>query len=509
MDSGASQVLRPYQRPREDLSFIATAPHANATSASGGGSVYVPRTPTNRYLSADADAALLTMQSNKTTVGAMVTGMLVSGALQYTSTCMAMPFEVGKLLLQVQWVPREDVWQRMRVPSTSLHKRRKRSQSEVEQDPWSEAPVDDEDDEPSKYFRDTTDDAAHEPRRRVDEGGYVVPERRDDTSTRPEFMMPVVVKGGVMEMIRAVVRGKEGWMGLWKGALTTFLLDLSTLVVQPILTGILSIFAPSALNPMPIAFSPQPIKTLTLLMTTRLLTGFLVSPLDLVRTRLIAQSMLPQHRKYHGPIDALRTILREEGGWRTAYLHPNLLIPTLLDYFFRPLFSLGAPLVIENVLHLDPSAFPISYALAEFVVSTLSLGITLPIETARRRLQLQYHEPLRTDHVGGLLSAPNANTARRGLRTCVETRPVPYSGVAETIYRILTEETTTAPGKVAASDDGSDDEAPPLAAYTHSRLSGVRGLYRGLGMGFSANLLVFVLTLLTGERQTQSGWTEL
>jgi len=37
----------------------------------------------------------------------------------------------------------------------------------------------------------------------------------------------------------------------------------------------------------------------------------------------------------------------------------------------------------------------------------------------------------------------------------------------------------------------------------------VRGLYRGLGMGFSANLLVFVLTLLTGERQTQSGWTEL
>ena len=123
-----------------------------------------------------------------------------------------------------------------------------------------------------------------------------------------------------------------------------------------------------------------------------------------------------------------------------------------------------------SLIHISEPTRPrlISYALAEFVVSTLSLGITLPIETARRRLQLQYHEPLRTDHVGGLLSAPNANTARRGLRTCVETRPVPYSGVAETIYRILTEETTTAPGKVAATDDGSDDEAPPLAAYTHS-----------------------------------------
>jgi len=33
---------------------------------------------------------------------------LIAGAvLQYTSTALAMPFEVGKLLLQVQWVPRD------------------------------------------------------------------------------------------------------------------------------------------------------------------------------------------------------------------------------------------------------------------------------------------------------------------------------------------------------------------------------------------------------------------
>ena len=33
---------------------------------------------------------------------------LIAGAvLQYTSTALAMPFEVGKLLLQIQWVPRD------------------------------------------------------------------------------------------------------------------------------------------------------------------------------------------------------------------------------------------------------------------------------------------------------------------------------------------------------------------------------------------------------------------
>ena len=33
--------------------------------------------------------------------------MLGQAFLQYTSTAIAMPWEVGKLLLQVQWVPRD------------------------------------------------------------------------------------------------------------------------------------------------------------------------------------------------------------------------------------------------------------------------------------------------------------------------------------------------------------------------------------------------------------------
>lgn len=33
--------------------------------------------------------------------------MLASTLLHYSSTAIAMPWEVGKLLLQVQWVPRD------------------------------------------------------------------------------------------------------------------------------------------------------------------------------------------------------------------------------------------------------------------------------------------------------------------------------------------------------------------------------------------------------------------
>jgi len=530
--SAKSHTLRPYQHRRDEMTFFATTPSTANTSTRGGAapdgmSLQLPSKPANRYMSAEGDAALR-LEYERATPGAFIKGLLVSGALQYTSTCLAMPFEIGKLLLQVQWVPREEVWRQMHAPMRPLvQKSPAEDEEETDSvDPWAESAHDawgeedeDEDDEPDKYFRDLSapsgDYIAEAPRmRRTDSSGYVMPRGRHDSATRPEFMMPVVVKGGVWEMIKAVARGKEGYFGLWKGefssaptdagTFTTFLLDLSTSALQSIVSGILSIFAPKAMNPMPIAFSPYPFTTLTLLMTSHIVTGVAVSPLDLVRTRLIAQSTLPQYRKYAGPLDALSTILREEGGWRTTYLSPSLFVPTLFDYLFRSLFALGAPLLIENVLHLDPSAVPVSYALAELVLSTLSLGITLPIETVRRRMQLNYHEPLRRSGTAGLLAVKNANTARLGLRTCVETRPVPYKGFCECVYRIISEETTTVPRK-----GDVDDDTHTIASAGNSSLGGIRNLYRGFGMAFSANILVFVLTLVTGEREGRSGWTEI
>lgn len=40
-------------------------------------------------------------------VSLIMSSMLASAFLQYSSTAIAMPWEVGKLLLQVQWVPRD------------------------------------------------------------------------------------------------------------------------------------------------------------------------------------------------------------------------------------------------------------------------------------------------------------------------------------------------------------------------------------------------------------------
>lgn len=37
----------------------------------------------------------------------VVKSIIASGALQYATTAIAMPFEVGKVLLQIQWIPKE------------------------------------------------------------------------------------------------------------------------------------------------------------------------------------------------------------------------------------------------------------------------------------------------------------------------------------------------------------------------------------------------------------------
>lgn len=325
------------------------------------------------------------------------------------------------------------------------------------------------------------------------------------------------------------------------GTFTTFVLDVSTLTVQPIISSVLALLAPSALTSLPLPYAPHPYRSLTLLLASHLFTGIILSPLDLVRTRLIAQSTLPAHRKYTSPWNALSQISTEEGGWRTTYFHPNLLIPTLLDYTFRPLLSLSAPLLIEHKLRLDPLTNPVSYSLAEFCISSASLIITLPIETVRRRLQLQARAPWgnKVPKLHGSRSktstASNSSvssstgptgalprpTFERPLRTCVETRPKPYEGVLEAIWRIVTEETSASPVKkhsskstiehaTSTSSSTSMQDSGILAKPGHSSLGGIHSLYRGLGFAIGANALVFVLTIVTGERASSTaGWAEI
>jgi mitochondrial fusion and transport protein UGO1 len=257
------------------------------------------------------------------------------------------------------------------------------------------------------------------------------------------------------------------------GLLTATVADAMTSVIQPLTHNLL-------LSVIPVASVTSP---LLIPVLSHLTTGVLLSPLDLVRTRLIAQSSLKQYRAYTGPINALSDILREEGGFTSVYLHPQLLFPAILDNSLRPLLALALPVFLGRLFGVGDDSNPVVWSVIEFVAGCASLLITLPVETIRRRLQMQVRGNAEPLHV------------------CVNTRRQPYYGLLDVFWSVISEETSTS----SAAETESHDSAQSIWRHT----SGWSQLYRGFSMGVGAGSIVMILSILGGGRQMDNGWAEL
>ncbi|KAG6891052.1 hypothetical protein C0995_014140 [Termitomyces sp. Mi166 len=389
--------------------------------------------------------------------------LVASAVLQYSSTAIAMPWEVGKLLLQVQWVPRDA--------------------GEPEEpellDDNDDALSDSSEDDP--YFADPQVGPARRPAPRpTDEQGYVMRRSVLEEGTRPEYIIPVGSASGV-----------------W-GLLTSCITEILSSTMQPLIHNFLeSLFFPS--------MSPFHQPPLVLPVASHLITGFLLSPLDLVRTRLIVQSYTSRYRTYTGPVDALSQILRDEGGLKGIYFHPHLFVPTIIDNALRPIVSLALPSMLAGYLGMQISeeTNPWAWAFMELGGSCIGLLITLPFETIRRRLQVQVR-----------------GTAKP-LKGCVELRPAPYNGIVDAFWHILTEERSDLPikqrtrnrrgsqasakGKERAVSNDDDDAGEGESWFRHS---GIGQLYRGLGMRLGASAIVFCLAFFSVE-EGDGGWAEI
>lgn len=281
------------------------------------------------------------------------------------------------------------------------------------------------------------------------------------------------------------------------GLLTSCIHDVAFGSLQPVVDSVLhSLFLSSQGG----FYRPSPL----LPVASHVLTGFLLSPLDLVRTRLIAQSSMPRYKTYRGPIHALSDILANEGGLRGIYLHPHLLIPTILETGLRSFVHVTLPAVIAPRLWLGPyvaaDTHPVAWAFAEVLAGCAGLLVTLPIETVRRRLQIQ------------------ARGTAKPLRACVETRPVPYNGVVDALWHILTEERSDLPlGRPRRKRTGEKEKRRGEEAEVDDakdgggwlRRTGVGQLYRGLGMRLAASVVVFLLAVVGGADDADGGWAEL
>ena len=239
---------------------------------------------------------------------------------------------------------------------------------------------------------------------------------------------------------------------MWKGQIVSTFHSLLSNYLQPQIHSSLILLSPHVppINPdVPLTAYPSPTMPLALAVTSHLLTHVLLSPLELIRTRLIALPL--SHPTTPSSVALFRGLVEDEGGFSSMLFHPNLLIPSVLEHTIRPLLTLSIPLLLERQFGISPDLSPITYSLCDLGLGLGSLVILLPIETVRKRLQIQARGP-----------------KGKRIKTIVKVRETDYVGVVEAIWRIVTEETGVRRKRnMTEKDEGG-------------LFSGIRQLYRGV-----------------------------
>jgi mitochondrial fusion and transport protein UGO1 len=111
---GPASLRDLYKTPNSSSAWTFPATNSSPSSAANASSVVFPAPPARRVASQNSifelSPSLLDSSSSSTEnvdLKLLARTVVASVVLQYATTAIAMPWEVGKCLLQVQWVPRD------------------------------------------------------------------------------------------------------------------------------------------------------------------------------------------------------------------------------------------------------------------------------------------------------------------------------------------------------------------------------------------------------------------
>ncbi|KAG9323924.1 hypothetical protein KVV02_004341 [Mortierella alpina] len=435
------------------------------------------------------------------------------GALKYLTLAIAAPFEAGQTLLQVQYLPDEDDSSAETADATwaADEERRdeefRRAQQAAEEEEYYNngsgsgggyyssnsrgADLPSPRSNPSKL---DPSSAVFREIKAFDQAGYLVQDDVYDDNSRPAFRV-APIDGGIWKTVTTIAKHPtEGYLSLWKGQYTNWVYEILHLFAQPTLEATLNDTFDLYDDTIPLVNLDRVGPNMATMITSHLVVGFILSPLELVRTRLVVQTADPKQRKYSGLLNCLSTIISEEG-FLALWGGVNF-VPTILYHTLTPLFTNSIPLIIDRVFGVSAMDSPMLYALAELGLDTLDLLIRLPLETVRKRLQIQIQ----------------AKIPGKRYETVVETRTRPYAGVVDCVKKIIQEEGGVghkgrSSRRRRRSSTDSDREGSKQQKKTpwYAAL-GCRGLYTGLGMHLTSNLAIFAVGAVTNLKDDSDDW---
>ncbi|KAK3997536.1 mitochondrial carrier domain-containing protein [Cladorrhinum sp. PSN332] len=403
---------------------------------------------------------------------------------KYTSVLMAQPFEVAKTIMQVR--SQDDLGgleAAAEEAAAEAARQKKASQRIPMYDDERQAYDSDSDAEEMAYF------SSNHPR--AQSPTLSRSRRRDSSPTEsprlpkpiPAHQLAIRTPNSVLEVI-AQVWQKEGAWGVWKGSNATFLYSVLQSLLENWSRSLLS-----ALFNVPdlglkhdtdrlidIA-SPYPWASLCVAAAAAVVTGLILSPLDLVRTRLVITSTTRASRR---TLSALRSL--------PSYFCPSsLFFPTILHSLVHPLLTLSTPLVLRTQFLIDKELAPTTFSIAKFCSSTAALLIKLPLETVLRRGQVAVLSS--PEHVQALEGGPAVPKGKKQqpaeaatLETIVSVGK--YNGVFGTMYTIVNDEGSHAvpPSAVemrSKARKAGGNKATGIAETVYRRGQGPSGLWRG------------------------------
>lgn len=329
-------------------------------------------------------------------------------------------------------------------------------------------------------------------------------ERDDESEEEKKGLLPRL-QGGIAQNLKDITDSEPagGFAMLFKGHTTDFAFRLSFAAIQPYLEELMN-------DAMDVLEDTHPVTHIV----SHALTGAVLSPLELVRTRLIAQSTQSHKRRYFGPLHALYAIANEErpsnASTAISTLYSvQLLLPSILIHSIGPSLRFVLNRFIQDELGLDATFNPLLFRLATLGVLAIQSLVQTPLEMARKRLQLQRIDALRkpVDSTDGYRQKP--------FETCVETQPEAYTGITHCIWSIMQREggvksrkRRTFTGNETINSDWSDiygggNEASRSSNTFVGRVGGVcKGistLYRGFWANYCSSIILYVSNDILNE----------
>ncbi|KAJ3210741.1 hypothetical protein HDU82_007460 [Entophlyctis luteolus] len=256
------------------------------------------------------------------------------------------------------------------------------------------------------------------------------------------------LSGDVWANVRAVSQSRAvGTLGLLRGHATSFVHTLLSRICVPV--------AEEALNDALDVFDDTHPATA---LAASVLVGVALSPLELVRTRLILQNHT--EKRYYGPIHAAAAIHASEGphGFSPLYARSHL-VPTIVCRALASVMHSLSKNIIARDLGLSAEYNPLLHTLAVLVFLTAEVFVVTPFELARKRLQVQSLKPD---------GSRNPGEAVVPFPACVELSTRKYTGMFDVIRWVISEE--GGDHHAATSSATVTSAAPTVSAKARSDL---------------------------------------